>query len=86
MEAERKARGLGSVEEMLPMLTSPELASVAGGEEGWLLFMLRVSMGAASGFAFTTVDTLTVDSLSLKKKNISHSCKLFVPFILDVRL
>lgn len=51
---------------MLPMLTSCEQVLMECGEEGRFLFVLRVSMGAASGFAFIAVGTVTVDSLSLK--------------------
>ena len=42
--SEREARGSGSVEEILPTLLLCGRASVVVGGEGWLLFVLRVSM------------------------------------------
>ena len=50
--SERKARGSGSREEMLPTLAVSIHASDAGGEEGRLLFMLQVSIFVAVRWAF----------------------------------
>ena len=50
--SEREARGSGSREEMLPTLTVSVRASGAGGEEGRLLFVLRVSIFVAVRWAF----------------------------------
>ena len=45
--SEREVRGSGSREEMLPTLAVSVRASDAGGEEGRLLFVLRVSIFVA---------------------------------------
>ena len=52
MAAEREVRGLGLAGEMLPTLAICEQTSVAGGEEGRLLLVFRVSMAAGNGCAF----------------------------------
>ena len=56
MAAERKVRGSGSVEEMLPMLAVCEQASVAGGGVG------RRVHGRNKRVRIIAADTLTVDS------------------------
>ena len=61
----REARGSGLFVEILPTLMVCVQASTADDEEGHCLFVLRVSMVAAGGFAL--LYTVQVDSLRLMK-------------------